>query len=199
MKRAQIERGRAQSPITPAMAEFRRLIESDEEFVRNAMQDAVREVVTGAVKDNILGAAEIITGLLPKVLAGLARDLESKDWMIRSRAQAAVLKYAMEFRDKENSDANLAQINVLYSTKLPDTPLGHAVQTEIVQLESGETVEEFELDYWKCWKCGDRHPQEAMRGTEDRPICSSCQLAQNFKSPEGNPGGIFEYDPEFGT
>lgn len=193
--------GGKKSPLTPAMQEYRKLIEAEDDFVRDAMQEAVREIVTEHVKDNILGAAEILTGMLPRVLAGLAKDIESKDWMIRSRAQAAILKYAMEFKDKTNSEQDLGTINVIHNVALPDTPLGAATAKagEVITIEAGE-VEAFEASYEQCQRCGDRHPPEAMRQqARGTWLCTSCLLARNYERGKVSPSGFLDRDPEFGT
>jgi hypothetical protein len=194
---------RAQSPITPAMREFRDLLENGDPFVRETLQEAVRDVVTVAVTDNLIGAGEILTGMLPKVLAGIAVDLESEDWMIRSRAQAAVLKYAMEFRDKDTKDLDMGTINVIHQVAIPGTPLGRATVGEIeARVEHDQVIESYEEDWPICRKCKERKHPDTMRdgGEGKQPVCSSCQIATLYARGSGAPDSMHSTnrDPEFG-
>ena len=174
--------------LTPAMREFRSLINEQDPFVRETLQQAIRDVVTEAVGDNLTGAGEIITGLLPKTLAGIAVDLDSSDWMIRSRAQQMVMKYAMEFKDKDKSDTDLGNITVVHSVALPGTPLGRATAGEIqtIEAESHDSViEYFERDWPVCVSCGDRKHPDAMYDAEDIGLrCSSCHLSAAFHAEQ---------------
>lgn len=169
--------------LTPAMREFRMLIDEQDPFVRETLQQAIRDVVTEAVADNLVGAGEIITGLLPKTLAGLAVDLDSADWMIRSRAQQAVLKYSMEFRNKEAKDVDLGTIQVVHNVALPGTPLGRATAGEIEVLEAADdtVIEHFERDWPTCGKCHDRkHPDTMYDQPSGDQWCSSCHLSAAY-------------------
>ena len=159
------------------------LVNEQDPFVRETLQQAIRDVVTEAVSDNLVGAGEILTGLLPKTLAGLAIDLDSEDWMIRSRAQQAVLKYAMEFRNKESKDVDLGTIQVVHNVALPGTPLGRATAGEIEVLESKNdtVIEHFERDWPTCAKCGDRkHPDTMYDEPSGDQWCSSCHLSAAY-------------------
>jgi len=185
-KRIQSQKKVKYTTITPAMREFRALMDEQDPFVRETLQQAIRDCVTEAVSDNIVGAGEIITGLLPKTLAGLAVDLDSSDWMIRSRAQSTVMKYAMEFKDKETKDVDLGTINVVHNVALPGTPLGRATAGEIETLEAeGDTiVEHFERDWPTCAKCNDRKHPDTMYDMEGDTWCSSCFLASTYKASQ---------------
>jgi hypothetical protein len=183
------------------MRRFRDLLEIEDDYVREILQQAIRDTVTEAIKDNLIGAGEILTGMLPKVLAGLMADLESKDWMIRSRAQAAVLKYAMEFKDKEGKDGDLGVIRVVHNVALPDTPLGTATAGEVEAIEAGqeaEAIEAFEADWPKCSRCQERKHPDTMHLSEHGNYCSSCRLTQAYTSGRVHPAGMLERDPEFG-
>lgn len=206
-KKALGRKGGLSAHVTPAIKNFRELvkytdIEDPKVFVREILQDAIRENITQAVNDNLLGAGEALTGMLPSVLAGLQRDLESKDWMIRSRAQAAVLKYAFEFRDKNGKDEDLGTINVIHNMAVPNTPLGEAIVTEYEVIEEEQKqlgVEAFEKDWPKCRICHERKHPDAMR-TDN--MCSSCRLAYNYRSGtrQSDPMTIYSAsspDPEF--
>lgn len=176
-------------------------MEDPDPFIRDIMQEALRDVVTSAVTDNLIGAGEILTGMLPKVLAGIAVDLESKDWMIRSRAQAAVLKYAMEFKEKDTKDLDLGKITVTHQVAIPGTPIGRATVGEIEALTEaaeGELVEAYEKDYPTCWKCNERKHPDAVRWKNGKPVCMSCNLAEGY-ARGSDPTFLHDpRDPEFG-
>ena len=198
--------GGKKSSLTPALKNFRKLaqyadIEDPAVFVREVMQDAIREQVTQHVQDNLLGAGEALTGMLPKVLAGLAVDLESKDFVIRQRAQAAVMKYAFEFRDRAGKDQDLGTIQVVHNVALPNTPLGQTIEAEIIEaVEEREQmqIEGFEEGWPKCSMCHEvKHP-DAIKSYNAAPMCSSCVLATNYRRNRHDPAGYLDRDPEFG-
>ncbi len=197
--KASIEKSAKRSPVTPAMKQFRELMEDGDPFVRETLQEALRDVVTMAVADNLIGAGEILTGMLPKALAGIAVDLESKDWMIRSRAQAAVLKYAMEFRDKDAKDLDLGTIQVVHQVAIPGTPLGSATVDHVeAKVIEGEVIESYELEWPVCYRCHERKHPGTVRDTPAGTVCTSCMLADNYARGMGGPDSMLDLDPEFG-
>lgn len=173
----------AAKAMTPAMREFRELMDKDDDYVRELLQEVVRDSVTQVVRDNVVGAAEVITGLLPKALAGIAKDLDSKDWSIRKSARDAVLKYAMMFKDKEGDDNDLGTIQVVHNVNLPDTPLGHEVLEQIETPELEAQVEAFEEGWPVCVRCGERKHPDAMRykTAVGAAMCSSCHLSARYR------------------
>lgn len=210
---ARRKRGKGKPATTKAIADLRKLAKfsnGDDPAViyREVLTEAIRENVSQYVQDNLLGAGEALTNLLPKVMAGLALDLESKDDFIRTRAQAAVLKYAMEFKDKAAKQDDLGTIQVIHNVALPNTPLGQRIEEEIV-IESEERaaieagLESFELDYPACSGCGERKHPDALRKESNGPkggeryFCSSCTLKRTLSAGR-NPTALFTRDPEFG-
>lgn len=169
------------------MREFRSLMDEKDPFIREALQQAIRDSVTEVVADNLVGAGEILTGLLPKTLAGLAVDLDSSDWMIRSRAQQMVMKYAMEFKKTDAKDGDLGQITVTHNVAIPGTPLGRATAGEIETLEAKEhdtIIEYFERDWPQCLKCLDRKHPDAMTEVDGELWCSSCRLTATLRKED---------------
>jgi len=167
--------------------------------VREIMRQEIRETIGQHVKDNVLGAAEVMTEMLPTALAAIKQDLESEDWMARSRAYALLMKYVMTFKDQDPEAAGNQNIVVVSGVPTPDTPLGHAVVEQFDQLQEG--VEEFEQDWPKCSVCHQRKPESNMRqyGGPDRIICTSCSITQSYKSGKhGAPDTLIERDPLFG-
>lgn len=178
----------AAKQMTPAMREFRELMDNDDDYVRELLQEVVRDSVSQVVRDNVVGAAEVITGLLPKALAGIAKDLDSKDWSIRKSARDAVLKYAMMFKDKDGEQDDLGTIQVVHSVNLPDTPLGHSVAEAIEAPDEDTRVEAFEQGWPVCSRCGERKHPDAMRYETKRgtATCSSCYLSKQLRIDRGH-------------
>ena len=152
-----------------------------EDVIREVFREEIRENITTAVRDNVLGAAEVMTQMLPRALAGMAEDLKSEDWIIRSRAQALLLKYAMSQDKKDVTREDLGRLTVIHEVAVPDTPLGERV---VAELEANDAidVEEFEKDWPSCSQCYERkHPDSmyyasAGRDVSRRWICKSCQM-----------------------
>lgn len=183
--------------------------------VRQVLREEIRETISQHVKDNVLGAAEVMTHMLPTAMAAVKQDLESEDWMSRSRAYALVMKYAMAFADADVKDDKPQNIVVISGVPTPDTPLGHAMvhQYEGLPVASasyndddvvdGEVVEEFERDWPKCHYCHQRKPEPNMtieshgEGNSTRNVCTSCSVARHYKRGEGAPDKITE-DKLFG-
>lgn len=186
----------ALAKIEPAHVKQMRVLAFDgmDDDVREILRESVREQVSQHVKDNVLGAAEMMTGMLPKALAGIAKDLESKEWMTRSRAQALVLKYAMSFADKDGDGKELGSITVLHQVPIPDTTLGRRVAEEI----EGEVVEEFEVDWPTCSVCHERKPPETMHdrskgaNRERIMVCQTCAMRKALTSERGKE----RFDPD---
>ena len=166
--------------------------------VREIMRQEIRETIGQHVKDNVLGAAEVMTEMLPTALAAIKQDLESEDWMARSRAYALLMKYVMTFKDQDPEAAGNQNIVVVSGVPTPDTPLGHAVVEQFDQLQSG--VEEFEQDWPQCSVCHQRKPEGNMRDSGSGSIvCTSCTITRSYKSGKGGaPDTLINRDPLFG-
>lgn len=173
------------------MANLRQLVKfagvDDPSLVlREVLQDVIRDNLTLHVQDNLLGAGEALTALLPRVLAGIANDLESKDWMIRSRAQAAVLKYAFEFKEKGGQDKDLGVISVVHNVAIPNTPLGQQMDADIIDIQEEQlqlASEGYERDWPRCVQCGEpKHPDTVLFHAGSA-LCSSCRLKTRLADP----------------
>lgn len=179
--------------------------------VREVLRQEIREQISQHVKDNVLGAAEVMTQMLPEAMAAMKQDLESEDWMARSRAYALVMKYAMQFAEADPKDQGNQNIVVVSGVPTPDTPLGHAVVEHYEELprasasvEAGEEVEEFEKEWPKCHYCKQRKPPlngtwESHGANRNHPrwVCTSCNVAKHYKRGQGAPDKITE-DSLFG-
>lgn len=183
--------------LTPAMVQFRSLQESEDDYFREVLQDAVRDQVTTYVQDNILGAAEIITNLLPKALASLADDLENGDEYLRAKARDTLFKYALEFKKRDAVEPGFGQINVFTALPLPDTPLGVATAHEIITIDENreaEQIEAFEQDWPECSKCHVRkhpdslHTERTGNGAQTRLYCTACRMRKRRRDARTRNG-----------
>lgn len=159
---------------------------NSDEVVRQVFREEVRENVTRYVRDNVLGAAEVLTQMLPKTLEGIARDLDDPDWVVRSKAQALVMKYAMTFAEKEGDKNDLGTLTVVHNVPLPDTPLGQQIAEIADQVDSElEILEDFEK-YWPiCSVCEKRKHPDVMHnngGNNQNYICSTCKAYRDIKT-----------------
>lgn len=200
--------------ISDAKKQMRALaFENLNDEVRQVLREEIREQISQHVKDNVLGAAEVMTHMLPQAMAAVKQDLESEDWMARSRAYALVMKYAMQFSEADAKDDKPQNIVVVSGVPTPDTPLGHAVVEQVEALPrasasyddeeiEGEVIEDFERDWPKCHYCHQRKPEANMNreshgeGNKSRWVCTSCSVARHYKRGEGAPDKITE-DPLF--
>jgi hypothetical protein len=197
--------------ISDAKRQMRALaFENLQDEVREVLREEIRETINQHVKDNVLGAAEVMTHMLPEAMAAVKQDLESEDWMARSRAYALVMKYAMSFGAADAKEDKPTNIVVVSGVPTPDTALGHAVVEQYEALPraseavvEGEVVESFERDWEKCHYCHSRkHPANMSTeshgaGEKTRPVCTSCSVARHYKRGEGAPDRLVE-DPLFG-
>lgn len=201
--------------ISDARKQMRALaFENLNDEVRQVLREEIREQINQHVKDNVLGAAEVMTHMLPQAMAAVKQDLESEDWMARSRAYALVMKYAMQFSEADAKDDKPTNIVVVSGVPTPDTPLGHAYVEEYEQLPKasasysdddvaeGEVVEDFERGWPKCHYCHQRKPEanmtvESHGQGKTRNVCTSCSVARHYKRGEGAPDKITE-DKLFG-
>lgn len=189
------------STISEAQKSMRALaFENLQDEVREVLRQEIRDQITQHVHDNVLGAADAMMTMLPQALAGLRQDLESEDWMARSRAYALLLKYAMAFGDADPNEKGSQNIVVVSGVPTPDTPLGHAVVEQYEQLPEAsksvaaddDSVEDFEKDWPECYRCHQRKPAANMNihDSSGRYVCTSCQVTQNYKYGAADPGGI---------
>lgn len=161
------------------------------DVIREVLREEIRENITQAVRDNVLGAAEVMTKLLPRALVGLEEDLKSEDWVVRSRAQALLFKYAMSFTEKEGANKDLGRLTVALQAPVPDRDAPTHLETRMIEVreEMEEiVVEDFEKDWPVCTQCDTRKHPDAMYEVSDgmgRPpffICKTCKARKDIAS-----------------
>lgn len=149
------------------------------DVVRQVMREEIRSNITQAVQDNVLGAAEMMTQMLPKALGGLLLDLNNQDYYVRGRAQQLVLKYAMPLINTDGDEKDLGKLKVIHEVSTPNTPLGERVAEHVDESEA--YVEEFEK-YWPvCESCHVRKHPDAMyvvghNNGKPRLRCKPCSV-----------------------
>lgn len=216
--RAKFQRMVATAPGKPKISDEQKRMralafENLNDEVREVLREEIRDQISQHVKDNVLGAAEVMTSMLPEAMGAMKQDLESEDWMARSRAYALVLKYAMSFAEADAKDQGQQNIVVVSGVPAPDTPLGQAYVESYEELphasavvEDGEVVEDFEKEWPKCHYCKARKPPanggwESHGANRNHPrwVCTSCTVAKSYKRGEGAPDAIVEsslYGPD---
>jgi hypothetical protein len=189
--------------ITPYVKAAKALaFDGMEDEIRDTLREEVRAQVKTHLQDNILGAVEAMTALLPMVLVRLAEDVDHPDWMRSSRAQNLLLKYAIAFKDTTADDKDdTRRIEIYHNVPIPEGPLGDRMieavdsHAEIIEAQSGDPnefvdlpPEDFEVSWPSCTICEQRkHPNtfveinpELMTG-----LCRSCSFAKGIKTNFG--------------
>lgn len=188
---------------------FKKLaFENLEDDIRETLREETRKQVTQHLKDNILGATEALTALLPSVMNGLAHDIEHEDWMRRSRAQALVMKYAFAYKDAPEQGEDRFNINIIHGVPVPDSPFGdHMIedqedrieaQTEARMVPASEIdpdadpdeyielpEEQYEARWPRCQTCGGRkHPGTFYQLNKNQTSgqCRTCQYSSGVRT-----------------
>lgn len=163
--------------------DMKALIKNDSiafEAIREVYDEAFRENLTTHVKDNVLGALEIMSDMLPKALARLLEDLDSQDPLDRQRAYQILFKYIMPFQHAEGKDANLGNLTVIHQVPIPNTNVGEKVLDEI---ENPSLRAPYEDELIECCKCHEaKHHQVMLTFGNGRWMCQSCNAREKYKN-----------------
>jgi hypothetical protein len=168
------------------------IMEKVDDEVRDVLREEVRASISDQVKQNVLGASEAITALLPQAIAVFAEDLQSKDWMKRNKAALAVAKLAFPLANEDANRKDSGQVVIVHSVPLPDTTLGRRVAEhlenaeEIVEggvvnpdlpYDAEHNPEKFEVNYPICKGCRERkHPDMIKHDGK----CSTCHYREEI-------------------
>ena len=151
--------------------------------VREVLRDEIRKDIQQFVRDNVQGAAEAMTLLLPKAIAGLAVDLEDPDPVFRQRATNLVLKYTMDLGDKGEDGDDARIINIIHGIPVPETTLGDRV-AETIDVAVSEVVD---TEGWeRCKRCGEEKHPDAGNHYKDGFTCRACIVKQKLFQPGDN-------------
>ena len=147
--------------------------------IREVLREEVRAQITQHVRDNMLGAVEVLTNMLPLGLAAIHKDLQSPDWVERKEAYKILLQYAMKMPDVDPEAQTNRVLNIVTNVPIPDTPLGRKMEHFATNpdqiIDIGQ--EDFERTYLECVECHQRkHPSTfyASEGLGHKPICKTC-------------------------
>lgn len=157
-----------------------------EDDVREVLREEIRKSITQHVRDNVLGAVEVMSHLLPKALAGLATDLEDPDPVFRQRAANIVMKYAMPMMNQGEDGEDARIINIVHNVPIPDTKLGVRLAEELVAQE--EVIDDPDSEWPKCFRCHEHKHPHAGTGDPDKGEfqCRACGVRQQMRNPGNN-------------
>lgn len=164
-----------------------------EDHVRQVLREEVRDQVGQHVKDNLLGAVEVLTDLIPRALSRMSEDLDSDDPYTYQRAYALVMKYAMGMAEKDtNKDAEGQQIILISNVSAPDTPLGRKYAEGVKELQE----KNLDADLIQCRHCGESKVPAAMKSDEE---CRACYVRLHYKAGKDAKDWINDrlYAPEW--
>ena len=174
------------------------------DVVREVFREEIRAGIDQAVRDNVLGAAEVMTQMLPRALKSLEDDLDSGDWVVRSRAQALLLKYAMSFADKQGEQKDLGKLTVALQAPVPEAQTHSEpkhMSEKIIELRAendGLEIEDYEQEWPICNHCNQRKHPEAMYTYSDganrnpRTICKSCEVRRKLEAGKAIDHNAFD-------
>ena len=151
--------------------------------VREVLREEIRKAITQHVRDNVLGAAEAMTGLLPEAIGALAVDIQDPDPIFRQRATNLILKYTMGFADKGEDGEDARIIQIIHGVPIPEGPLGEAMAETVDAIYEEAAVQ---TDWERCYVCHEeKHPQA---GIEDARgfMCRACQIRKKLNQPGDN-------------
>lgn len=188
-----------QNHLAPEYRAARAIVsEKVEDEVREVMREEIRAGVTDTVRENVLGAAQTLTGLLADAVGVLASDLNHKDGMIRRNAAKILLQYGMPFANADATKMDSGNITIVHNIALPDTTfgqrVGEVIEGEYAKVAGGllnpslpydaETNPElYEVDYPICATCKERkHPDMIVDGIGR---CASCEARRSVQRQLG--------------
>lgn len=179
---------------------MRRLVlDEGQDVVREVMRDEVRKQITQHIQDNVKGAAEVMTAALPRAVAACIADMERREWNVRSRAYALMMKYGFDILKQTAVDdkKDLGTMTVVHSIPMPDTNFGNRVREGL----EGEIIGEAEEiahpgdDWPTCQSCKETKPHET--GSGNPWVCHACQARQTFNRNSKSQGTEFQSNQDF--
>ena len=165
-----------------------------EDEIRDTMREVIKEEITPMIREKAQGAVVVMLDLLPKALARLAEDLESKDAVARRTAMAIAFKYTMP-TVQENTKVQTDRSHTVYTyMQVDDTTVGKKVQEELAY-NARENYEDFEADYPVCQRCDQRtHPDNMTGDSNGLSVCNSCNIRLRIEGGNRSMLGFLE-DP----
>ncbi len=156
-----------------------------EDEIRDTMREVIKEEITPMVREKAQGAVIVMLDMLPKAMARLAEDLDSRDAVARRNAVAITMKYAMPTVQENTKVETDRSHNVYHWIPSPeDTVVGHQMNTELAYDVEGN-YEDFEEDWKICFRCNTRvHPDNEVypHGRDREVFCTSCNIRGRLES-----------------
>lgn len=156
-----------------------------EDEIRDTMREVIKEEITPVIRQKAQGAVLVMLDMLPKAMARLAEDLDSKDAVARRNAVAIAMKYTMPTVQENTKIETDRTYSVYHWIPAPgDTEVGRAVSEEL-NYNAQENYEAFEADWPICFRCDTRtHPDNVVypHGRDREPYCTSCNIRARLES-----------------
>lgn len=160
-----------------------------EDEIRDTMREVIKEEITPVIREKAQGAVLVMLDMLPKAMARLAEDLDSRDAVARRNAVAITMKYTMP-TVQENTKVEEDRTHTVYHW-IPapeDTPVGQAMNRELAY-DVEANYEEFEENWPICFRCNTRtHPDNVVHphGMDREPYCTSCNIRYRLENGDSN-------------
>lgn len=153
-----------------------------EDEIRDTIRDVIREEVTPMIREKAQGAVVVMLDMLPKAMARLSEDLDSKDAVARRSAVAIAMKYTMP-TVQEHTKIQVDRSHTVYHfIPAQDTTMGRKVNEELAY-DALDNFEDYEADWPICKRCEQRtHPENITTGPTGMPMCTSCNMRHRIES-----------------
>lgn len=170
-----------------------RALEVLEDEIRDTMREVIKEQITPMIREKAQGAVVVMLDMLPKALARLQEDLDSRDAIARRNAVAIALRYTMPTVQENTKVESDTGINVYHWIPAPaDTEVGRKVSEEM-NYDADANYELFEEGWEVCQRCDTRtHPDNMTRDSNQIPVCTSCAIRGRIESGDSTPHAFLD-------
>lgn len=135
--------------------------ESLEDVAHEVMADELRPVVREALTEDNMRSLRSMVGLLPDVVEELAKDIHSKDDLVRQKAHTLLLRYTLGHQSALPKDDEVSGLVVINQMPRPDTTAPEAQPDEVTEVRVCDVcglekdTGEFVADSQRCRACMD--------------------------------------------
>jgi hypothetical protein len=185
-----LERGTGLTPAKAKELAGKLAFAKMEDVVREVLHEEIRKTITQHVRDNVLGAVEVMSQMLPDALAGLAKDLEDPDPVFRQRAAGMVIKYVMPLANQGDDGEDARIINIIHNVPIPEGNFGDSLAVHVEAIH--DTVDAVE-DYPECYMCHEPKHPDAGQWNATGFRCRACIIRAQIATPGDN----FGMDPSY--
>lgn len=163
-----------------------RALDTLEDEIRDTMREVIKEEITPIIREKAQGAVIVMLDMLPKAMARLAQDLDSKDSVARRNAVAITMKYAMPtVQDNTKVEEDRTHSVYHWIPAPPDTEVGQRVLDHEKIYSVEDNFEAFEEDWPICFRCNTRvHPEDVSHphGKDREAYCNSCNIRARLEN-----------------